>query len=562
MTRDTPRKRRVDTRTDASEDEPPADRSVRKRVARRRIERNLAESSSDEAASGDEVAAEAGLWDDDDEEESSSNDDDPPAAAAAGADEAQTPSATTTTTPRRRGRPPNPNKPARAKKGTRREEEDALASLHLLPAHERYFWDNRPGARAQSSANTLPPGLLLDRDGYFAAGAALRAKRGGGGHAREREFLLGLHRRAFPQWAFEMDAGFGVLLYGYGSKRAVVRAFAEHLHAASERPPTVVVVNGFAPGLTLSDVLITVAGALLPAHARPAATAPAALLACVLAALDDPPPSDSSSPEPPPPPPSSSRSSPPPPRLYLLINSLDAPPLRRPATQAALARLAAHPRARALATVDSPHAARLWDAGARARWRCVAHDATTFAPLAAGADADAGGGGGGRGRRPRRRRRRPARPARRGAPAAATASPTCSAACRSARAGCSGCWSRSRSPPGRAPCRRSEGRRRRTGTARSGGASSPCRRASGRRASSTGCCTGARARSSCAAPSSSCARCCASSTTTRWSSPSGTRWAPSGWSCRSGARSSRCCSRSWRSDWAKERCAFGREWFL
>jgi origin recognition complex subunit 2 len=403
MTRSTPVKRRVETRINGpSDDEQPADRSVRKRVARRRIERNLAESSSDDAASGDEVARQAGLWgsddDDDEAEDSSSNDDDAvdntPALAL---DEA---TATPTATPRKRGRPPNPNKPPKAKakktRACRKEDDgDALATLGMLPPHERYFWDTRPGARARTSANALPPGLLLDRDGYFAVAAALRAKRKddeGGPHARERAFLLELHRRAFPQWAFEMAAGFGVLLYGYGSKRAVVRAFAEHLHETSEETPTVLVVNGFAPGLTLADVLASAAAALLPAHARPASAAPAALLACVLAALDD----DDDDPSSSSPSPTSvlSRSAPPPPRMHLLINSLDAPPLRRPAAQAALAQLAAHPRVRALATVDTPHAARLWDAGARARWRCVAHDATTFAPLAAGAaDGDGDGKG-------------------------------------------------------------------------------------------------------------------------------------------------------------------------
>jgi origin recognition complex subunit 2 len=407
MTRSTPRKRPVDAPAAVSDgDDRPGDRSVRKRVARRRIERALAESSSDDAASGDEVAAQAGLWDDDEDDDdsssASSNDEEAAAVAAAatavaGVDE---PSAATTT-PRRRGRPPNPNKPAKTPKRTKKDaDEDALATLHLLPAHERYFWDNRPGARAQSSANTLPPGLLLDRDGYFATAAALRARHQeeGGRHVKERAFLLELHRRAFPQWTFEMDAGFGVLLYGYGSKRAVVRAFAEHLYtsctstfAAEKKPPSpppIVIVNGFAPGLTLPDVLTTVTSALLPSHARPATTAPAALLACALAALDDSPSSPSSS----------SDSSPEQqqqqqPGLYLLINSLDAPALRRPAAQAALARLAAHPRARALVTVDSPLAARLWDAGARARWRCVAHDATTFAPLAAGEEGEGAGGG-------------------------------------------------------------------------------------------------------------------------------------------------------------------------
>jgi origin recognition complex subunit 2 len=66
--------------------------------------------------------------------------------------------------------------------------------------------------------------------------------------------------------------------------------------------------------------------------------------------------------------------------VTVLINSIDAPPLRRTIHQAHLARLAAIPNINILATIDTPNFSTMWDVSLRDQFRFVFHDCTTFAP--------------------------------------------------------------------------------------------------------------------------------------------------------------------------------------
>ncbi|KAJ0159674.1 Origin recognition complex subunit 2 [Colletotrichum tanaceti] len=67
--------------------------------------------------------------------------------------------------------------------------------------------------------------------------------------------------------------------------------------------------------------------------------------------------------------------------LTVILNSIDAVPLRRPATQQLLAQLAAHPRIRLVATADTPSFPLLWDAAQRTSFNFLFHDCTTLQPL-------------------------------------------------------------------------------------------------------------------------------------------------------------------------------------
>ena len=67
--------------------------------------------------------------------------------------------------------------------------------------------------------------------------------------------------------------------------------------------------------------------------------------------------------------------------LTLVVNSIDAPPLRKPGMQAALAQLASHPRVRLVCSADTPDFPLLWDIGVRSAFSFAFHDCTTFAPL-------------------------------------------------------------------------------------------------------------------------------------------------------------------------------------
>ncbi|KAH7362637.1 origin recognition complex subunit 2 [Plectosphaerella cucumerina] len=254
-----------------------------------------------------------------------------------------------------------PSKKTPARRGGRRPKARSPTPPRDLPAHELYFEHNKAG-RVKTSNNTLAALDLLTHEEYFALLKTLRDP-----HEEGIAFLHSVHEASFGQWMFELAQGFSICLYGLGSKRALVKKFAEHVHARGGRAHSVVIVNGYVQTLTLRDILSRVVEAMdldpavkVPAH-------PQAMLASVLSLLSD----DRATPLR---------------HLTLLLNSIDAPALRKPATQHALARLAAHPGVRLLCSADTPDFPLLWDAAVRASFNFVFHDATTFSPPAAELD--------------------------------------------------------------------------------------------------------------------------------------------------------------------------------
>lgn len=226
-----------------------------------------------------------------------------------------------------------------------------------LPAHEQYFFQNRAGG-PMTSSHTLAGVALLSHEQFYEKSRACPDP-----HAAELRFLHELHGRSFGQWAFELRCGFSVCLYGWGSKRGLITAFADYVKE-HDRAGSIVIVNGYNGALTLREVLTTLARTI-PALSSPTTKLPAQPTDLVTAILD------------------ALTATPPSPPMYLLISSLDAPPLRKLATQAILARLAAHPSMHLLATADTPNFPLLWDVSLRAQFAWVFHDATTFAPLRA-----------------------------------------------------------------------------------------------------------------------------------------------------------------------------------
>lgn len=246
-----------------------------------------------------------------------------------------------------------------------------------MPPHEHYFFQTRPRG-SKTSDNTLSGVSLLSAEEYHEAMRRFRDP-----HEREIQFLRELHEESFGRWREELEAGFGVLLYGWGSKRGLVQGFAEFLAKDGGGEGGIVVVDGYTSGLSVREIITTVASALpsLPGFKVP--VNPADAVAALLSALDDDPPNHDNDED-------DEDDDPEPPKTILLINSLDAVPLRRPGTQAHLARLASHPRIALLATADTPHFPLLWDLRLRTAFNFVSHDATTFAPL----DTELGGAAG------------------------------------------------------------------------------------------------------------------------------------------------------------------------
>jgi len=249
--------------------------------------------------------------------------------------------ATPTATPSKRGRPKgSKNKRSPTPEGD-------------IAPEERYFFQNRAGP-PRVSTNSFSSVPWLTHDEYLEQIQAHQDD-----HQAEKAHLMKLHQRSFPQWDFELAEGFSLCLYGFGSKRQLVHQFAGWLSTQS-RPPHIVVVNGYTPKLSIRDILDVVASVLTAeSEGLRLVGQPPDMLDTLLSYLTDNPPAR---------------------RLVVMVNSIDAPSIRRPATQTLLARLAEHPLIHFICTADTPTFSLLWNSTLMDQFKFVFHDCTTFAP--------------------------------------------------------------------------------------------------------------------------------------------------------------------------------------
>lgn len=325
-----------------------ADRSARRKSNRRLLEQAINGVDSDEEALGEDDALAKQILSDEEAEEEDGQADDVPVP--------DTPSK------RPRGRPKGSGKgPGRPRK------QRSPTPPQNLPPHEEYFWQNRPGG-TKTSNNTLPSQSLLNHDEYFQAMQSYDDQ-----HEEERQFLLELHGRSYDQWVFELEEGFNICLYGYGSKRSITEKFTAHLYEhlsgiapykRTTKTPQIVVINGYEPGTTAKEALTTIATIVVPAGTKLPNQVPS-LQAYILEYLSDYPPVHP---------------------IPIIINSIDSPYLRKASTPSILASLAAHPSINLICTADTPNFPLLWDVGLKAQYKFLFHDATTFAPYDAEID--------------------------------------------------------------------------------------------------------------------------------------------------------------------------------
>lgn len=335
---ETPSKPNADVGTETPGRRAIADRSARRKSARALIDRVVGGATSDDEAAEDNIARE--IYESSAEEEEQEQEDGEQEEQEEEEDqeaiEAATPS-------KKRGR----KKQAQRKKSP--------TPPRDLPPHEMYFFQNKPGL-AKTSGNTLASLDLLTHDEYF---SVLREWEDP--HEGDIKFLEDLHAESFNQWSFELAEGFGLCLYGYGSKRALLHRFAKYLHSKIQDHTShkIVVVNGYVRNITIREVLSTVLSAI-DASAKLTSGQPATLVQDVLSLLS---PSDKT--------------------LTLVLHSADAPSLRKPHFQSIFSQLAAHPRIHFVCSVDTPDFTALWDSGQRSNFDFAFHDATTFAPRGA-----------------------------------------------------------------------------------------------------------------------------------------------------------------------------------
>jgi origin recognition complex subunit 2 len=315
-----------------------ADRSARRKSARALIDRVMGDATSDDEERDETIAREiyesSGAEDESDEDEEIDT-----TAAEESAAVADTPSKT----------------PARKKRAARKR---SPTPPRDLPPHEQYFYQNKPGL-AKTSNNNLSLLDLLTHDEYFAVLEKLDQP-----HAEEIRALQSLHSNSFPQWAFELSQGFSICLYGFGSKRGLLREFATHLYSRTDdhKQAKIVVVNGYVRTTSVREILTTVGSAVDPSQKIASGNTMAMLqnLQSLLSSHDT--------------------------TITLIINSMDAQPLRKQTIQSILAQLAAHPQIHLICSADTPDFPLMWDSGLRSSFNFAFHNATTFAPFRAEID--------------------------------------------------------------------------------------------------------------------------------------------------------------------------------
>ncbi|RSH80610.1 Origin recognition complex subunit 2 [Apiotrichum porosum] len=241
------------------------------------------------------------------------------------------PAASATPTPRKRGATATPSKDKGKAKATTATEVDE-GFLRQTRA-DTYFLNASRAART-SGLSYAALARPLSQAEYEAAANGAR-----GPDPRVKR-AMEVAEQKFPQWAAELEAGFNILLYGYGSKRRTVNNFVRSELATRGH---CAVVNGHFPGLGLRDVLaalednLGIPDAVAPPAAGPLERAAHRVYAHFSKDEDTHP-------------------------LFLVLHNIDAPALRTPRALSALALLASSPNIHLIGTFDHVHTPLLFSA--------------------------------------------------------------------------------------------------------------------------------------------------------------------------------------------------------
>jgi len=206
-------------------------------------------------------------------------------------------------------------------------------------SYENFFYNATRKKKSLTTNNSLSllPTLTVQESNELLAGIPDR-------HVKEIENLQKAHRQQFTQWKFEVDNGYNILLFGYGSKRTLMEAFATEELAEDM---SVLVVNGYFPMLSLETILSEILEHI-------GAPVTGDKLQQIATHLREP--------------------------LAIVVHSLDSPVLRAPKNQQILSTLAANKYITMIASVDHVNAPLLIDSLKSSRYNFLWHDATTFIP--------------------------------------------------------------------------------------------------------------------------------------------------------------------------------------
>ncbi|XP_057531929.1 origin of replication complex subunit 2 isoform X1 [Amaranthus tricolor] len=230
-----------------------------------------------------------------------------------------------------------------------------------------YFLAKESGTSGKKSGSKLFDIDLVSEEELRAAVQDLEPK-----HEKEVEALMNSYRSSYQEWVFELRCGFGLLMYGFGSKKMLLEDFA----STALKEYSVLVVNGYLPSVNIKQVLIAVAelfwdqieikrkttGSLSkvdqPFNSKSTED--------MFAFLDGSPSEEHDS------------------FVCVLIHNIDGTGLRDPETQQFLAQMASCSHIRIVASVDHVNTSLLWDKKmVHTQFNWCYHHVPTFAPYKA-----------------------------------------------------------------------------------------------------------------------------------------------------------------------------------
>ncbi|BAT82681.1 hypothetical protein VIGAN_03273200 [Vigna angularis var. angularis] len=226
-----------------------------------------------------------------------------------------------------------------------------------------YFLAKELASSAKKSKHKLTDIDVVDEQELREAASRIQPK-----HGDDIALLLDSYKTMYPEWLLALRCGFGLLMYGFGSKKTLIEDFA--LTALTEY--SVVVINGYLQSINLKQAMIALAEVLwdqmktkrrvsyreLPKSQLNSQSMEELLTFLDQAEIDD---VDFF--------------------VCVVIHNIDGPGLRDSETQQYLARLAACARIRIVATIDHVNAPLFWDKNmAHTQFNWCWYHVPTFAP--------------------------------------------------------------------------------------------------------------------------------------------------------------------------------------
>ncbi|KAG4123750.1 hypothetical protein ERO13_D11G345100v2 [Gossypium hirsutum] len=228
-----------------------------------------------------------------------------------------------------------------------------------------YFLAKEMGSSGKKSARKLSDINVVDEQELREASANIEPK-----HQNDVADLINSYKSLYPKWVFDLRCGFGLLMYGFGSKKSLIEDFAST--ALAEH--SVVVINGYLQSINIKQVIIALAEILweqlklkrkvssgsLPKVQQPFSSRS---MDDLLVFLDGPEMDEKDS------------------FICVVVNNIDGPGLRDTETQQYLARLASCSYIRVVASIDHVNAPLLWDKKmVHAQFNWYWYHVPTFAP--------------------------------------------------------------------------------------------------------------------------------------------------------------------------------------